>query len=88
MIIITRQDVKDTAKRETLVEERLNDMGVGPEMQNGVELRAATKAYYLKLLQEHLGNSDDVLFTEYFDNCEGFAWGFVEGYEVCLRSRK
>lgn len=81
-MVITRSEVKDEVKREALIDQRLDDMGIG-EMQDGVELRATAKGYYIKLLQEHLDSSDEVLFNEYFDASEGMVWGFVAGYQEC-----
>jgi hemerythrin-like domain-containing protein len=85
MRVITRPEIKDKTKAEALVEKRLDEMGIG-EMEDGAELRAAAKAYYLELLQEHLDLSDEVLFNEYFDDSEGMVWGFVAGYQACLRN--
>lgn len=80
-MVITRTEVKDKAKREALVEARLNDMGI-----EGPELRAAAKQYYLSLIEEDLVNSDDVLFNESFDSAEGMTLGFIAGCEACLRN--
>ena len=86
-MIITRSDLKDSVKREALVEKRLDDMGIA-EMERGAEIRAAAKQYYIELLQEHLDSSDDVVFSEYFDDSEGMVWGFVAGYQACLEAGK
>jgi hypothetical protein len=85
-MVITRFDVKDKAKCEALVEKRLDEMGIG-EMEDGAELRAAAKAYYLELLQEHVANSEDIIFNEYFDDSEGMVWGFIAGYQACLKNQ-
>ena len=85
-MIITRSELKDSVKREALVDERLNDMGFD-EREHGPELRDAAKAYYLELLQEHLDNAEDVVVNEYFDTSEGMVLGFVAGYEACLKSQ-
>lgn len=66
---------------------KLDDMGF-EERDHGSELRAAAKAYYLDLLQEHLENSDDMIFGEYFDDSVPFVLGFVAGYETCLKARE
>ena len=82
---VTRSDLKDSIKCEALIEKRLDDMGIA-EMERGTEIRAAAKQYYIELLQEHLDLSDGVVFNEYFDASEGMVWGFVAGYQVCLRN--
>jgi len=69
-MVITRSEVKDKARREALVEARLNDMGFD-ERNHGAELRAAAKEYYISLIVEDLENSEDVLFNESFDSAEG-----------------
>lgn len=86
-MVITRSEAKDKAKREALVEKRLNDMGFD-EREHGSELREAAKQYYMSLIQEDLVNSEDVLFNECFDNAEGMTLGFVAGYEACLKFHK
>ena len=86
-MVITRCDVENRAKREALVDKRLDEMGF-VEMEDGPEIRAAAKAYYLELLQDHLDNADDLIFTEYFGDSEGMVWGFVAGYEACFKARK
>ena len=86
-MVISRCDVGNRAKREALVDERLDEMGF-VEMEDGPEIRAAAKTYYLELLQEHLDNADDLVFTEYFDNSEGIVWGFVAGYVAYLKAHR
>jgi hypothetical protein len=84
-MIIRRCDVENRAKCEALVDQRLNDMGFD-EREHGPELRIAAKEYYMGLLQDHLDNSDDVIFNGYLDDSEGFVLGFVAGYEACLKN--
>ena len=86
-MVITRSEVKDEAKREALVEARLNDMGFD-ERNHGAELRAAAKEHYIGLIVEDLANSEDVLFNESFDSAEGITLGFVAGYEACLKGHE
>ena len=86
-MVITRYDIENDSKRAKLVEKKLDDMGVEIEYgADGAEIRDAAEQYYGKLLQEHLNNSDDEVFDEYFDNSEGIVWGFVDGYRACLRN--
>ena len=85
-MVITRSDLKNSAKRDVLVEKRLDDMGIA-EMPHGQELRAAAKQYYIELLKEHLDSNNDIVFNEYFDASEGMVWGFVAGYEACLATK-
>jgi hypothetical protein len=84
-MVITRSEVKDKARREALVEKRLDDIGFD-EREHGSELRDAAKQYYLSLIDEDLENNEDVLFNECFDSAEGMTLGFVAGYEACLRN--
>jgi hypothetical protein len=86
-MVITRRDVKDKARCEILVDMKLDEMGIS-ERENGPEIETAAKAYYLELLQDHLDNSDDIIFDGYFDDSEGLVLGFVAGYEACLKARR
>ena len=86
-MIITRDDVRDTAKCEALVDAALDNMGI-EEMEAGAEIRDAARRYYIELIQQHLDNADDEDFTGYFGDSEGMVWGFVAGYEACLKARK
>jgi hypothetical protein len=88
MAVITRCDLENKTKREALVDKALHDMGLGdePEREHGPELRAAAKRYYLGMIKDDLGLSNDVLFNECFHSEEGMTLGFVEGYEACLRN--
>ena len=70
---------RDTATLEELVDARLEDMGIA-EMDAGLEIRDAAKAYYLELLKGHLENTYDVDVEGFIEDYEGEVWGFVEGY--------
>ena len=86
-MIIVRRDLENKARCEALVEMKLDDMGVGePGMKDGEKIRAAAKEYYIKLLQEHLDNSTEVILDQYLDDQAATVWGFVDGYEACLKN--
>ena len=61
----------------------MNDIGIDDKG----EVRAVAKEYFMELLQEHLDNSTDIVLTEYFDAQELAIWGFVAGYEACLKKQ-
>jgi len=82
MATITRPQVRDKAKLESLIEERLND--ITPDRG---EIRAAAKMYFTSLIQEDLDRSDDVILNSSFDSAEGVTMGFTAGYEAALRAR-
>lgn len=93
-MIITRRDLENKARCEALVEMKLDDMGVDSKMamddlgiDDKGEVRAAAKEYYMKLLWEHLDNSAEVTFDQYLDDQAAMMWGFVEGYEACLKKQ-
>lgn len=86
-MVITRAEAKDKAKCEALVEKKLDDIGLGdPDMEDRVMVRAATKEYYMKLIQEHLENTTDVVLDQLLNDLEGFVLGFFDGYRVGLKA--
>ena len=88
MAAITRTELKDKAKLEALIEARLNDMGVGElETEEHVPgIRAASKEYYLSLIQGHLANTEASVLDDVVHDYEGDVWGFIAGYKTCLRN--
>jgi len=86
-VIVTRYDLDDQAKCEELIEKALDDMGVGePDMEHSAELRVAAKEYYMRLVQNYLDYSDEVIFNEHFTDQQAYVLGFVTGYEACLKT--
>lgn len=85
MAVITRFDLKNKAKCEALVEKKLDDI-VDPEIGHHAMVRAATKEYYMGLIQEHLDNTTDVVCDELLDDLEGIIIGFLDGYRDGLKA--
>ena len=85
-MVITRSDLENKAKREALVEKKLDDIGLGsPDMENRAMVRAATKEYYTGLIQEHLDNTTDVVCDDLLDDLEATVIGYFDGYQVGLK---
>jgi hemerythrin-like domain-containing protein len=84
MATMTHKLTGDTIEHE--VEKRLDDMGLNGERPHSPKLRDAAKAYYLELVQEHLANTEQVVFDDVVDDYEGDVLGFVAGYEACLKA--
>ena len=88
-MIITRSDLENKAKCEALVEKKLDDIGLGdPDIEDRAMVRAATKEYYMKLIQEHLQNTTDVVLDQLLDDLEGSVIGFFDGYRDGLEASK
>ena len=77
---------KEKARAEGLIDKRLKDMGL-EEMGQGAEVRDAARAYYAGLVQEHLANTEESALDDCVDDYEGMVWGFVAGYQACLKAQ-
>ena len=91
---IARGMVENKEGCGVLVELKLADMGVDSEMVKddlGIddkgEIRAATKEYGIGLLQGYREITTDEDLTEYYDSLGMELWGFVAGYEACLKKQ-
>jgi len=89
---IARWMIEDKEHCGALVKIKLDDIGVDSEMVKddiGIDdkgkVRIATMEYCVRYLQEWLEVSDDGNLTEVFESLDLVIFGFVAGYEACLK---
>ena len=85
---ILRCDLENEERLEQLVEMKLAHMGIYEDdsIRTDIRARIAIREYFMGMLQEHLGNSEDNILTEYFDGSELALWGFIAGWKTALKA--